>query len=108
MEHQMRSELAYINKLSNLSLGHEAASEYKSQLSEQLVEINVPEKSDIVKINKETVYEKKMRYKNKKYIAFPGKNEDVLEDMVITTEIPNSDDQTNYQPKKKKSKNISF
>lgn len=107
MDQQMRNELAYINKLSNLTLGHDSAPEYKSQLAEELVEINIPKKSDIVKINNETDT-KKMRYKNKKYIAFPGKNEDVLEDMVITTEVPNCDDQISYQPKKKKSKNISF
>lgn len=108
MDHQMRNELAYIKKLSNLTLGHDAVPEYKSPLAEELVEISIHKKPDLVKINNETINTKKTRYKNKKHIAFPGKNENVLEDMVITTEVPNCDEEIFVHPKKKKSKNISF
>lgn len=87
IEHQIRDELAYINKLSNLTLGHDAAPGYKAELSSVLVEINDSKTSSIIKNKvKEEKRLKKVRYKNKNVIAFPGKNENLLEDMVITVE----------------------
>lgn len=104
MEHQMRNETAYINRLSKLALGHKAVSEYKPQLS---VEVNDDlKKSNIVKnINNKTASSKNIRYKNKKTHAFPGKNDNVLEDMVLINEaVPDEDKIKCEQPKKKRSK----
>jgi len=87
MEQQMRNELTYINMLSNLTLGHNAAPEYKPALSETLIEVNAVKNVNVNKrqsSNQDANKLKKPRYKNKKSVAFPGKNESILEDMVIT------------------------
>lgn len=107
IEHQIRDEVAYINKLSNLTLGRDAAPGYKAELSSVLEEINNPKKSSIIK-NKisEKKCLKKVRYKNKNVIAFPGKNENILEDMVTTVEPPHEQPSKTCKPTKKS--NITF
>jgi len=106
MEQQMRNELIYINKLSNLTLGRDAAPEYQTELLKLLAETNSAKNVDIVedKTNK-NICSKKNRYRNKKNIAFPGVNENVLEDMVTIIEEPDSlDEETIHYDSKNKLK----
>ncbi|XP_016660514.1 uncharacterized protein LOC100160693 [Acyrthosiphon pisum] len=103
MEYQMRNELAYINKLSNLSLGRDVASEHKPELSRAIVEISAAKNvtTDEQK-NNDIECPKKTRYKNTNIRAFPGRNEDVLEDMVEFSVPPILDKHVNNcHPKKK-------
>ncbi|XP_026805383.1 uncharacterized protein LOC113548615 [Rhopalosiphum maidis] len=105
MEYQMRNELAYINKLSNLSLNRDAAPDYKPELSRVIVEINAAK--TIPKANQQNDdidCQKKPRYKNTNFRAFPGKNEDILEDMVEFSEPPIPEKNTNNCHHKKKLK----
>lgn len=85
MEQQMRNELIYINKLSNMTFGRNATPEHKTNLSTLLIDISTAKKSDVT-IKKlqsnETTDTKRNRYKNKNSIAYPGVNENVLKDMV--------------------------
>jgi len=103
MEYQMRNELAYINKLSNLSLGRDAASEHKPELSRAIVEITAAKNVTTVdQKNNDTECLKKTRYKNTNIRAFPGRNEEILEDMVEFSEPPILDKHVNNcHPKKK-------
>lgn len=103
MEYQMRNELAYINKLSNLSLGREVTSEYKPELSKVIEEINAAKTVTTVdQKNNDTECLKKSRYKNTNARAFPGRNEEILEDMVEFSEPPILDKHINHcHPKKK-------
>ncbi|KAL4143918.1 hypothetical protein QTP88_006171 [Uroleucon formosanum] len=103
MEYQMRSELAYINKLSNLALGRDAASEHKPELSRTIMEINAAQNVTTVdQKNNDIECLKRTRYKNTNIRAFPGRNEDILEDMVEFSEPPILDKQVNNcHPKKK-------
>lgn len=103
MEYQMRNELAYINKLSKLSLGHGAAFEYKPELSKAIVEISTAKTVTTVnQKNNEIERKKKNRYKNTNIRAFPGRNEDMLKDMVELSEPPNLEKNINIcHPKKK-------
>lgn len=112
MEHQMRDELTYINKLSSLALNREIAPDYKAELTPALEMITNIKDDDSVK---QQVYEnaslKKKRYRNKMNVAFPGKNDDLLEDMVVMAKPPPIEPIVNCHPKKKlklskKSKNI--
>lgn len=105
MEQQMRNELTYINKLSNLTFGRDAAPECKTDLSTLLMNISTAKKPD-VSIKKlqsnETIGMKKNRYKNKNSIAYPGVNENVLKDMVTTVKPPEYVERVeNCNPKKK-------
>lgn len=106
MEDQMRKELTYINKLTNLTLGHDFVSEYKPELSKVLVEINMVKAVNTSgqKVNEKINSLQKKRYKNKKCIAFPGKNENVLDDMVTFEEISTQSDLTVQYHRKKKQK----
>jgi len=103
MEYQMRNELAYTNKLSNLSLGREVTSEYKPELSRAIEAINTAKTVTTVdQKNNDTECPKKPRYKNTNARAFPGRNEEILEDMVEFAEPPILDKQiNNCHPKKK-------
>lgn len=105
MEQQMRNELTYINKLSNLTFGRDAAPECKTDLSTLLMNISTAKKPD-VSIKKlqsnETICMKKNRYKNKNSIAYPGVNENVLKDMVTTVKPPEYVERVeNCNPQKK-------
>lgn len=105
MEDQMRNELTYINKLTNLTLGHDFVSEYKPELSKLLVEINMVKAVNTSgqKVNEKFKSLQKKRFKNKKCIAFPGKNENVLDDMVTIAEIPKqSEPIVHSHPKKRR------
>jgi len=88
MEQQMRNELAYINRLSNMTLGHNVAPEYKPKLSKTFIEINTEKSVNLNQCPKNRVVKKlnKSRYKNKKNVAFPGKNDNILDDMVVIAE----------------------
>jgi len=103
MEYQMRNELTYINKLSKLSLGREIASENKPELSKVIEEINTAKTGTTVdQKNNEIECPKKTRYKNANARAFPGRNEEILEDMVELSEPPILDKHVNNcHPKKK-------
>lgn len=104
MEDQMRNELTYINKLANLTIGHDAISEYKPELSKVLVEINTAKAVNMSdqKVNDEIDSLQKKRYKYKKCIAFPGKNENVLDDMVTIAEVSKQSEPTVHcHPRKK-------
>jgi len=112
IEQQMRNELTYINKLNNQSLKHDIGPEYKAVLSKTLEDISTAHKSDqkssvlIKQQSDETDIMKKGRYKNSKNIAFPGVNEDILEDMVTCVE-PQEHNETltnNSDTKKRKKK----
>lgn len=106
MEQQMRNELTYINKLSNLTFGRNAAPECKTDLSTLLMNISTAKKPDVL-INKklqsnETIGTKRNRYKNKNSIAYPGVNESVLKDMVTTVKPSEYIEKVdNCNPKKK-------
>lgn len=87
MEHQLRDEWSYLNKLSNLSLGYEIAPEYKIKLSDDLEELL--KSTDQKPAENNTDCEKPRKgYKNKKYVAFPGKNDHILQDSVTTLDTP--------------------
>jgi len=103
MEYQMRQELAYINKLSNLFLGRDAIPDYKPELSRVIVEINSARTVTTVKQQNDDIdCPKKPRYKNTNFRAFPGKNEEILKDMVELSEPPIIDKNVNNcHPKKK-------
>ncbi|KAE9527865.1 hypothetical protein AGLY_012689 [Aphis glycines] len=103
MEYQMRQELAYINKLSNLSLGRDAVPDYKPELSRVIVEINSARTVTTVKQQIDDIdCPKKPRYKNTNIRAFPGRNEEILKDMVELSEPPIIDKNVNNcHPKKK-------
>lgn len=103
MERQMRDELAYINKLSNLALNCDVAPDYKAELTTSLAQIkNTTHSCTVKQSNDVKMYSKKGRYKTKKSIAFPGKTDDVLEDMVIVTESePIEEPINNFHPRKK-------
>lgn len=107
MEQQMRNELTYINKLSNLTFGRNAAPECKTDLSTLLMNISAAKKPD-VSIKKlqssETIGIKRNRYKNKNSIAYPGVNENVLKDMVTTVKPSEYIERVNNCNKKKKQK----
>lgn len=98
MEQQMHKELLYINKLSNLTLGRNVAPETNAELSKVLKHINVVEQLDTTKLQNDV----KKRYKNKKNVVFPGKNDNVLEDMVTIVKSP--EEKTSYSDLKKKKK----
>jgi len=105
MESQIRNELKYINKLSNLSLGRDAAPEYKPVLSQAIVEIKSAKNvNKVQQQNNDTDCPKKPRYKNPNFRAFPGKNEEILEDMVELLEPPIPDKPVNNCHHKKKLK----
>jgi len=99
----MRNELLYINKLSNLSLGREVTSEHKPELSRVIEEINATKTVTTVdQKNNDIECSKKTRYKNTNTRAFPGRNEEILEDMVEFSEPPILDKNvSNCHPKKK-------
>lgn len=103
MEYQMRQELAYINKLSNLSLGRDAVPDYKPELSRVILEINSARTVTTVKQQNDDIdYLKKPRYRNTNFRAFPGKNEEILKDMIEFSEPPIIDKNVNNcHPKKK-------
>lgn len=102
MEHQMRNELTYINKLSNLSLGHDVAPEYKAELSQVLIQIDTSHNFKSLKQPNDGIdTEKKKIFWYRKPRAFPGKNEDILEDMVEFLPPPVSEPVDNCHPKKK-------
>lgn len=88
MEQQMRNELAYINRLSTLTVGHNVAPEYKPELSKTLITINTEKSVNVNQCQNNQNVKKlnKSRYRNKKNTAFPGKNDNVLDDMVVTAE----------------------
>lgn len=88
MESQLRTESSYIKKLEQLVLGTETIHEYKSDLTRSLEAIKVSKKCNTtVKEDDLELCSKIKRYKNKKNVAFPGKNEDVLEDMITTAQL---------------------
>lgn len=103
----MRNESTYLNKMCNLCLGENNVLEYKGNLSKTLQEIDNAKNNLNVKIhqNKDTDKQdfKQLRYKNKKTIAFPGKNEGILEDMVVMSKTTNSNDSASFycHPRKK-------
>ncbi|XP_025195337.1 uncharacterized protein LOC112594647 [Melanaphis sacchari] len=103
MEDQIRHELTYINKLSNMSLGRDATPDYKPELSRVIVEINAAKNVTTAKQQNDDIdCPKKPRYKNTNFRAFPGKNEDVLEDMIEFSEPSVLDKNVdNCHPKKK-------
>jgi len=104
MEQQMRNELAYVNKLSNLTLGHDAVPEYKPELSNTLLEIHMEELSVNNRQSTQNTKQSKVpRYKYKRNVAYPGKNENILDDMVITAEPSeqNAPTSSNCHPRKK-------
>lgn len=90
MEDQMRTELAYINKLSKMTLGHIVASEYKPMLSQALLQIENDTKyeTEIQEHSYKNSSSKQTRYKHKQTIAFPGKNDNILDDMVVMAGEP--------------------
>lgn len=106
IEPQMRNELAYINKLSNSALGRDVAQEYKVGLSKVLVEIDIAEKINKIEENNVvgTACTNKRRYKMCQTRAFPGVNDDILQDMVITPEPSNPSEGTVKCGSKKKHK----
>ncbi|VVC26576.1 Hypothetical protein CINCED_3A011717 [Cinara cedri] len=88
MEDQMRSELTYINKLSEMSLGREVTKEYKPEILQALMQIENSSKYNNIEggdQNYKNSSLKQTQFKNRKTVAFPGKNENILHDMV---EIP--------------------
>ncbi|XP_025406481.1 uncharacterized protein LOC112680563 isoform X2 [Sipha flava] len=107
MEHQMRNESTYLNKLSNLCLGENSVPEYEANLTKTLEEINNAKKNLNAKTHQikddEKQNLKQLRYKNKKTIAFPGKNEGILEDMVVMSKTTNSNESASLycHPRKK-------
>lgn len=103
MEDQMRTELAYINKLSKMTLSHAVSSDYKSEISQALIQINSnkynierQEQSD------KNFSSKQSRYKHKQTVAFPGKNDYVLDDMVKIADQPIINKSKNFQSKEKR------
>ncbi|XP_050548610.1 uncharacterized protein LOC126910254 [Daktulosphaira vitifoliae] len=101
MECQMKDESLYVKKLENMTLGTKRIYEYQPELTSTLEAINDTKKSTpALKEDDIDLHSKMRRYKNKKNVAFPGKNEDVLEDMVIVTE-PKPLLQANCNTKKK-------
>lgn len=101
MEQQMRTELSYINKLSNLTLGRDIAPECKVELSKALIEISAVKQLDTINLPKDDISKK--RYKNKKVVVFPGKNDNMLEDMVTTAKSSDELYPSNSHSRKKKS-----
>lgn len=99
MEQQMHTELSYINKLSNLTLGREVAPESKAKLSKTLMEISGDGQFNANTYNTKSSNDdiSKKRYKNKMGVCFPGKNDNILDDMVITAK---SSDELNSNPPK--------
>lgn len=123
MEHQMRNESIYLNKLSNLCMGENSVPEYTENLTKTLKEIDNAKNNFKINLKTETHQSndddqkniKQVRYKNKKTIAFPGKNEGILEDMVVISETSNTNESAPLycHPRKKlkllnKSKNAFF
>lgn len=105
MEYQMRNELAYINKLSNLCLGRDVVTEHKPDLSRAIVEISAAKNVTTVEQKYNDIESpKKNRYKNTNTRAFPGRNEDILEDMVEFSEPPILDKHVNNCHHKKRLK----
>lgn len=102
MEDQMRTELAYINKLSKMTLGHIVVSEYRPELSQALLQIENDSKfkTEIQEPSDKNCSSKQTRYKLKQTVAFPGKNDNVLDDMVAIVGQP----KTNPKNKQKKTR----
>lgn len=107
IEHQMRNESTYLNKLSNLCLGENGVPEFKANLTKTLKEIDIAKNHLNAEThqsnNDEQMDFKPFRYKNRKTIAFPGKNESILEDMVIISKTPSSNESASLycNPRKK-------
>lgn len=111
MEHQIRNRLSYINKLSNLTLGCDAALEYKIKLSTDFEQIL--NSKDQKPAENNTSVEKPLKQNNpKKFVVFPGKNDHLLQDLVTTQEVTHcsastdSDNSCSEKLPKKKSKNL--
>lgn len=110
VEQQVCNELAYMNRLSVESMKRDLGVKFEAVLSRTLEDIRsaaARSKSDDAIEPQSKDAAKKGRYKSSKNIAFPGVNEDKLEDMV-TCEVPqkrvepNSDCDTKKKRKKSK------
>lgn len=103
MEDQLRSELTYINKLSKMTLSHAVTSEYKPEISKALMQIDNSFKYNIEGQDQNDKDPSKQTYnKHKKTVAFPGKNDNILDDMVeIASQQITNKSKNNSKPKGK-------